>query len=48
MKQAKKAYSEAFPTKYVNEPKKLCKELSPIVGDNKNDIVVPLCLLVIH
>ena len=48
MKQAKKAYSEAFPTKYVNEPKKLCKELYRIVGDNKNDIVVPLCLLVIH
>ena len=48
IKQAKKAYFEDLPTKYVNEPKKLWKELSRIVGNKKNDNVAPLCLLLIY
>ena len=41
IKQANKAYFENLSTKYVNEPRKLWKELSRIVGNKKNDNVVP-------
>ena len=41
IKQDRKAYFEDLPTKYVNEPKKVWKELSRIVGNKKNDNVVP-------
>ena len=42
--QAKKACFEDLPTKYVNEPKKLWKELSRIAGNKRNDNVVPSVL----